>query len=103
MNVLKPHLKATVKTLLDKGVSQWEINQKTGIDRKTIRKYGRLYKLLPWEEDDASKSPTVDGVSTGAGVESDQNPPPRHRLGEKNCPSMLAAYASRIGSGLNSS
>ena len=41
MNVLKPHLQATVKTLLDKGISQREINRKTGVDRKTIRKYGR--------------------------------------------------------------
>ena len=52
MNVLKPHLKATIKTLLDKGVSQWEIHQKTGIDRKTIRRYGRIYNLLPGAEDD---------------------------------------------------
>jgi hypothetical protein len=38
MNVLKPHLQATVKTLLGKGISQREINRKTGVDRKTIRK-----------------------------------------------------------------
>ena len=47
MNVLKPNLQATIKTLLTKDLSQREINRKTGIDRKTIRRYGRLYDLLP--------------------------------------------------------
>ena len=42
MNVLKPYLKTTVETLLKKGASQHEINRKTGVDRKTIRKYARL-------------------------------------------------------------
>ena len=77
MNVLKPHLKATIKTLLEKGISQWEINQKTGIDRKTIRKYGRTYKLLPWPEDDHSKSPSRIVVATGSVNHLSQNPPPR--------------------------
>jgi transposase/5S rRNA maturation endonuclease (ribonuclease M5) len=77
MNVLKPHLETTVKTLLDKGVSQREINRKTGIDRKTIRRYGRFYHLVPCEENDHSNSPTGEGVATGSGVQSGQNPPPR--------------------------
>jgi len=34
-------LQATVKTLLGKGISQREINRKTRVDRKAIRKYGR--------------------------------------------------------------
>lgn len=41
MNVLKPHLKQTVETLLQNNVSQHEISRKTGIDRKTIRKLAR--------------------------------------------------------------
>jgi len=73
MNVLKPDLQATVKTLLSKALSQREIKRKTGIDRKTIRRYGRLYDLLPSPEDTHSKSPTSTGVATG----SDQNPAPR--------------------------
>jgi transposase len=77
MNVLKPHLKATIKTLLEKGVSQRDISQKTGIDRKTIRKYGQLYNLWPWQDDDHSKSPTMELVATGTEVQSGQNPPPR--------------------------
>ena len=77
MNVLKPHLRTTLATLLDKGVSQREINRKTGIDRKTIRRYGRLYDLLPLPDDDVSKSPTPEVVATGSDAESGQNPPPR--------------------------
>lgn len=42
MNVLKPFKKATVCTLIHNGISQHEIFRKTGIDRKTIRKYQGL-------------------------------------------------------------
>ena len=38
MNVLKLQKKHTVITLLERGTSQHEINRKTGIDRKTVRK-----------------------------------------------------------------
>ena len=65
MNVLKPHLRTTVTTLLDKGVGQREIKRKTGVDRKTIRRYGRLYDLLPPPDDSVSKSPTPEGVPEG--------------------------------------
>jgi len=77
MNVLKPHLKTTVETLLDKGISQREMNRKTGINRKTIRKYDRLFNFVPPEEDEHSKSPTHQGVATGSLVEPGQNTPPR--------------------------
>ena len=77
MNVLKPHLQTTVRTLLEKGVSQREINRKTGIDRKTIRRYGRLSHLVSSKENDHSKSPGAQGVATGSDVQSGQNPPPR--------------------------
>ena len=43
MNVLKPSLQITIKTLLDKEISQREIYRKTRIDRKTIRRYARSY------------------------------------------------------------
>lgn len=39
MNVLKSHLRITIQTLLSKGVSQHEIHRRTGVDRKTIRRY----------------------------------------------------------------
>ncbi len=76
MNVLKPDLQATIKTLLTKDLSQREINRKTGIDRKTIRRYGRLYDLLPPQEPEDSKSPTSTGVATGSVEPTAQNPPP---------------------------
>ena len=74
MNVLKPNLKATVITLLKKGIGQREINRKTGINRKTIRRYAQSYALMSSEESEHSKSPTSEGVATGSCV---QNPPPR--------------------------
>ena len=77
MNVLKPDLQATIKILLKKDLSQREINRKTGIDRKTIRRYGRLYNLLPPQDSEDSKSPTSPVVATGSGESTDQNPPPR--------------------------
>ena len=39
MNVLKPEKRAAMLTLLNQKVGQREISRKTGIDRKTIRKY----------------------------------------------------------------
>jgi hypothetical protein len=63
MNVLKPNLKATVEILLGKGISHREIHRKTGIDRKTIRRYDQLYHLGESEGDD-SNSPTGE-VATG--------------------------------------
>lgn len=42
MNVLKPFKKTTVLTLVQNGISQHEIARKTGVDRKTIRKYQAL-------------------------------------------------------------
>ncbi|MGH8139147.1 MAG: IS21 family transposase [Steroidobacteraceae bacterium] len=51
MNVLKSHLRVTIRTLLQGGASQREIERATGVDRKTIRRYER-----------EAKSP---GVATG--------------------------------------
>ena len=41
MNVLKAHLRITITTLLARGASQHEIAQRTGVDRKTIRRYAK--------------------------------------------------------------
>jgi transposase/5S rRNA maturation endonuclease (ribonuclease M5) len=76
MNVLKPSLQATVKTLLGKEISQREIHRKTGIDRKTIRRYAKSYDFAGGREGDLSKSPTPPGVATGSENISPQNPPP---------------------------
>jgi len=75
MNVLKPDKKATVATLLKNNVSQREISRKAGIDRKTIRKYGRQLDIIPLpEKDDFSSSGEL---ATGTNEEEIQNPPPR--------------------------
>jgi transposase len=63
MNVLKSHLRITIETLLGNGVSQHEVARRTGVDRKTIRRYARL-----------ANSP---GVATGAQAQEGQSPPPR--------------------------
>jgi transposase len=64
VNVLKPHLRITIGTLLKSGVSHREIERRTGVDRKTIRRYARL-----------ANSP---GAATGSGAAAGgQIPPPR--------------------------
>ena len=77
MNVLKPDKKATIITLLTHGISQHEISRKAGIDRKTIRRYGRLHNLPPAKDRLESKSPSGQGVATGSADSTGQNPPPR--------------------------
>jgi len=63
VNVLKPHLRITVATLLSGGASQREIERMTGVDRKTIRRLAR-----------EANSP---GVATGSETSTGQTPPPR--------------------------
>jgi len=63
---LKQHLRITIETLLARGVSQREIERRTGVDRKTIRRYAH--------GNDVSKSPTL---ATGSAGLTGQNPPPR--------------------------
>ncbi|MBI4446539.1 MAG: IS21 family transposase [Acidobacteria bacterium] len=77
MNVLKPSLQTTIKTLLDNELSQREIERKIGIDRKTIRRYARLSVPSTAENGDDSKSPTSVEVATGSETSAVQNPPPR--------------------------
>ena len=71
---MKPNLRITVETLLRKGRSQREIERQTGVDRKTIRRYG-----LGLSEGPEANSPGVatgsDGRGSGSGAE--QIPPPR--------------------------
>lgn len=62
MNVLKSHLRITIQTLLSKGVSQHEIHRRTGVDRKTIRRYAGQ-----------ANSP----MATGSEAEEGQIPPSR--------------------------
>jgi transposase len=69
VNVLTPQQRSTVVTLLQNKVSQREINRKTGIDRKTIRK---LVREMVAVEAPASNSP----MATGSPEAAVQIPPP---------------------------
>jgi transposase len=60
---LKAHLRTTIVTLASCGTSQREIARRTGVDRKTIRRY--------------AAEATSPGVATGSGVDGGQTPPPR--------------------------
>ena len=57
------HRRITIETLLSRGVGQREIERRTGVDRKTIRRYARL-----------AQSPEV---PTGSDRDDGQTPPPR--------------------------
>lgn len=80
MNVLKPNQIATIKTLLEKDVGQREIERKTGINRKTIRKYARLFPPVLSRN---SNYPNGEVVATGS---EDQNTPLRPPGPEGNFP-----------------
>jgi len=74
MNVLKPSLKTTIKILLSKGISHREIASKTGINRRTIRRYARMFDLGVIEASSHdSKCPTP---ATGFEPWGIQNTPP---------------------------
>jgi hypothetical protein len=95
MNVLKPDLQTTIKTLLSKGVSQREIERKTGIDRKTIRKYARIAS----QKTEHSKSPTDKRWPPGPWIPRLKIPHPGHRFRNKCCQDMLVRHVKSIGSG----
>ena len=63
MNVLKAHLRMTIATLLASGTSQREIEKRTGVDRKTIRR--------------CAGTANAPGGATGCSKPADQMPPPR--------------------------
>jgi DNA-binding NarL/FixJ family response regulator len=58
---LKPYLENTVITLLRKGLQQREINRKTGVDRKTIRKIRRQLAAAAAAEANSSTPATGSG------------------------------------------
>ena len=70
MNVLKPHLRTTVATLLANGTPQREIERRTGVNRKTIRALLRAMGPAPGV---AANSPTP---ATGCEGLAGQIPPP---------------------------
>jgi transposase len=80
VNVLKTHLRITIETLLSCGASQREIERRTGVDRKTIRRYADL----------ANSS----GVTTGSEADPGQIPPPRPPAPEENGTGVAEAATS---------
>lgn len=65
---MKAHLRITITTLLARGASQHEIAQRTGVDRKTIRRYARAAIA------GAANAPEV---ATGPAAIDGDVPPPR--------------------------
>jgi transposase len=95
MNVLKPSLQTTIKTLLSKGVSHREIERKTGINRKTIRHYALVCAPGTTEGFNDSKYPTL---ATGSDTPHIQNTPPRPPAPEPKMPKhVLSACESHRG------
>lgn len=86
MNALKPSTKTTIITLLQNDISDREINRKTGVDRKTIRKYARLIG----QRADGLNSPTP---ATGSETMAGEIPPPRPPDGGASAESRAPKYA----------
>jgi transposase len=78
VNVLKAQLRITIETLLQRGASQREIAQRTGVDRKTIRRFARALANSP-------------GVATGSPSPGEQAPPPWPPAGEGQAPADAPA------------
>lgn len=97
MNVLKFFKKTTVLTLVGNGVSQHEIAKKTGVDRKTIRKY---QALAPPED---SNSPMATGFSGAASASAPSAPAavtiPKHA--RSACEPHHDWIAGEVGKGRN--
>jgi hypothetical protein len=91
VNVLKPYLENTVITLLKKGLQQRQINRKTGVDRKTIRRIRRQLAAAAA----AANSSTLATGSGPPGVA--ENPPPwppaATAVGAPIPPPVVPAYA----------
>lgn len=76
---MKSHLRITIQTLLANGASQHEIARRTGVDRKTIRRY-------------QSDSP----MATGLAPDAEQNPPPRPPASPKLASSACEVHRAWI-------
>ena len=92
MNVLKPHQKGAVVTLLENEVSQHEISRKTGIDRKTVRKLARA--MAAARSGEGSNSP----MATGSDGLPDQIPPPWPPVLGARSPPAVAGLPAHVRS-----
>jgi transposase len=80
VNVLKPHVRIAIETLLKHGVTQREIERRTGVDRKTIRRH--------------IKSANSPGVATGSEGAVSEIPPPRPPALEAGSAKATPPYTS---------
>jgi transposase len=83
VNVLKPHLRITVLTLLASGTSQREIARRTGVHRDTIRSLAAKWSTPATgsEAGEVREAPRSTAnwatLATGSDGRADQTPPPR--------------------------
>jgi transposase len=73
VNVLKPHLQTTIRTLLEAGAGQREIERVTRIDRKTIRAYQQRFAA----EAEANSPGVATDLTLAAAEAVGRIPPPR--------------------------
>lgn len=69
---MKAHLRIAIVTLLARGASQLEIAHRTGVDRKTIRRYARAAGVFG-----ANAPKVATGSATATDVIAGEMPPPR--------------------------
>jgi transposase/5S rRNA maturation endonuclease (ribonuclease M5) len=89
MNVLKPSLQTTIKVLLSKGISHREIKRKTGINRRTIRRYAAAGDSGRVSGSADSKCATPQEVATGSISLGIQNTPPWPPASEVKIPKQI--------------
>ncbi len=97
MNVLKPSLKTTIKILLSKGISHREIASNTGINRRTIRRYARMFDLGAIEaSSDDSKYPTPATGFDPWAIQNAPSWPPAFELKIPMIPSVATAKTIEV-------
>ncbi|MES0875340.1 IS21 family transposase [Sinimarinibacterium thermocellulolyticum] len=120
MNVLKKNLRITIETLLARGETQREIHRRTGVDRKTIRKYAQMVaqegtsvggstsSTLATDVDAKSSTPAAGVVAGGdagpadeGSADSRQNPPPRPPATPSLCEPHRAFIEAKVKLGVN--
>lgn len=89
---MKPNLQTTIRTLLEAGASQREIERVTRIDRKTIRTYQRRFE----SEIEAISPAVATDISETATLASEQIPPPRPPTSPSATPSACEPHRGFI-------
>lgn len=76
VNVLKPHLRTTVETLLSRGMGQREIAKVTGVNRRTIRAISKARQGSAGSDAEAIQTAPPTGVATGSDCKGTESAPP---------------------------